>query len=195
MKRLFVMLATILVVSGCAHKVDIAPNLTALTKESPSPKINKAVGYYISEGNRALLVTTPAGGGDSVKYTPYADIEPGLNLVLSKVFSATYMIEDINDQMFLKDKSIAWIFTPKITTTSSSRNAFFWPPTDFSMTINCIATDNDHQQVWNSTVQAEGELIAVKEILKDYGLAGRSAAENTLLRLQDELLAAPVFRQ
>ncbi len=195
LKRFIFILVLIVLCSGCAHQVDIAPNLTVLTNENASPKIDKAVGYYISKESRALSVTTRAGGGDSVKYTPYADLEPGLNLVLSKVFTATYPVEDINDQAFLQSKNIAWVFTPTITTTSSSRNAFFWPPTDFSVTINCIATDNNQQQVWNNTVQADGDLIAVKEILKDHGLAGRSAAENALIKLQSELVTSPVFRQ
>ena len=63
------------------------------------------------------------------------------------------------------------------------------------MTIDCIATDNAQQQVWSHTVQADGNLIAVKEIRKDHGLAGRSAAENALIKLQNDLLAAPVFRE
>jgi hypothetical protein len=194
LNRFIPILVLITLCSGCAHQVDIAPNLAVLTDMSTSPKIDKAVGYYIPEEKRALSVTTPAGGGDSVKYTPYADLEPGLNLVLSNVFTATYKVEDINDQTFLQSKNIAWIFTPTITTASSSRNAFFWPPTDFKVTINCIATDDAQQQVWNHTVQADNNLMAVKEILKDYGLAGRSAGENSLILFQNDLLASPVFR-
>ncbi len=195
MKKLFILLVLILSVSGCAHKIDIVPTMTSITKGPSSPVIDTAVGYYISAENRALEVTTRAGGGDSVKYTPYADLEPGLNLVLSNVFSATYRIENINDMDFIREKNITWIFTPTIMTTSSSRNAFFWPPTDFTVTINCIATDNNQLQVWNSTVQADGDLIPVSEILKDFGLAGRSAAANALRKLLDELIAAPVFHQ
>ena len=194
LNRFIPILVFIALCSGCAHQVDIAPNLTVLTNMNTSAKIDKSVGYYIPEEKRVLSVTTPAGGGDSVKYTPYADLESGLNLVLSNIFSATYKVEDINDKTFLKSKNISWIFTPTITTTSSSRNVFFWPPTDFTVTINCITTDDDQQQVWNHTVQADNNLMSVKEILKDYGLAGRSAAENTLIKFQNDLLASPVFR-
>lgn len=193
LKKIFVLL-TLLIVSGCAHNVDISPKLAALYQEQPS-KIDKIVGYYISDKNRTLSVTTPAGGGDSAKYTPYADLESGLNLVLSKVFTSAYKVKDISDQSFLRNKNIAWVFIPTITTTSSSRNYFFWPPTDFSVTINCVATDNDQQQIWNRTVQSDNDLIAVKEIIHDHGLAGRSAAANALKKLQAELLTAPEFRQ
>lgn len=180
---------------GCAHPITIAPDLTRLTPDNAQPKIEKSVGYYISEQNKALRVTTPAGGGDSVEYAPYADLEPGLYRVLSNVFSAAYVVKDVKDLAFLQSKNIAWVFTPTLTTNSSSRNSFFWPPTDFSVTIDCTAADASQQQVWQTTVKADGDLIAVKEILKDHGLAGKSAAAKALTQFQGRLQAAPEFRK
>ena len=192
---LLLLTATVLFSSGCAHQIEIAPDLGKIMNENPTEKIDKAVGYYISAEKRQLSVTTPAGGGDSVKYNPYLVIEPGFNLILSKIFTAAYRIDDLNDQTFMQEKKIHWVFTPTISTNSSSRNAFFWPPTDFSMTINCIASDQDQAQIWNETVQADGDVIPVSEILKDHGLAGKSAAANALHKLYLKLQAAPEFRR
>lgn len=180
---------------GCAHPITISPNITKLQAASMQTKIDKSVGYYISEGNRALSVTTPAGGGDSVKYTPYADIESGLYAVLSNVFSNAYVVKDPKDRAFLQSKNISWIFTPTITTDSSSRNSFFWPPTDFTVTLDCIAADGSQQEVWRTHASANNDLIAVKETIKDHGLAGGSATEKALLQLQEQIVAAPEFRK
>ena len=193
-RRFFFILVLLLLCSGCAHNIKINPKLDNIGNEGPSQKINKNVGYYISTENIALQTTTSAGGGDSVKYAPYSDLEPAFNLVLSNIFTTTYMIKDLNDISFLQDKDISFVFIPRITTTSSSRNAFFWPPTDFSMTINCIAVDKDQTQVWQTTVQADNDVVAVSEIIKDHSLVGKLAAENALKKLQKELIDAAVFR-
>lgn len=181
---------------ACAHSITIPPDLNNLTPDEKNPKIEKAVGYYISEKNRTLKVTTPAGGGDSVEYAPYKDLEPGFYRVLSNVFSSVYVVNDTEDLSFLQSKNITWIFTPVITTNSSSRNPFFWPPTDFTVTVDCKAVDStDQKVVWETTIKEDSDLIAVKKIIKDYGLAGKSAAAKALMQFQDQLHAAAVFHK
>ncbi len=179
--------------SGCAHQISISPNLGRIASDVVQPKIEKSVGYFISAQNRALEVTTPGGGGDSVRYLPYADLETGLARVLSNVFSAAYAVKDVKDQAYLQSKDITWIFTPTITTTSSSRNAFFWPPTDFSVSIDCVAADAAQHEIWKTTVTADGGLIAVSEIIKDHPLAAKTASEKALSALQMQIQGAPVF--
>jgi hypothetical protein len=63
------------------------------------------------------------------------------------------------------------------------------------MTLNCAATDTGQQPVRQTTINATGDLIAVKEILKDHRLVGKSAAEKALIQLQNQLQAAPEFRK
>jgi len=179
--------------SGCAHQISISPNLDKVASEAVQPKIERSVGYFISAQNRALDVTTPGGGGDSVRYLPYADLEAGLALVLSNVFSAVHAVKDVKDQAYLQSKNITWIFTPTITTTSSSRNAFFWPPTDFSVSIDCVIADVTQREVWKTTVTADGGLIAVRDIINDHALAAKTAGEKALSTLQMKIQAAPVF--
>lgn len=189
------MLSSTVFISGCAHPITIAPDLSKLPREQTQSKIERSVGYYISEQNKAVEVTTPAGGGDSVKYKPYADLEPGLYRVLSNVFTSVYPIKDTKDQAYLQSNNIAWIFTPTLTTNSSSRNHFFWPPTDFNLIIECTAADPTLKLVWQTSVKADNDVIAVKEILKDHGLAGKSAAEKALLHLQTQIQAASEFQK
>jgi hypothetical protein len=188
-------LGAAVMLGGCAHQVTIAPDAARLVRDDAKPRIEKQVGYHISEPNRVLQVTTPAGGGDSVKYPPYADLEAGINKVLSNVFAAVHVVRNPQDREFLKSKNISYVFTPTITTTSSSRNNFFWPPTDFAVTIDCVAADDQSQTVWSAKVQADGGLLAVKDTLTDHGIAGRRAAENALTKLQAELESAAVFRK
>ncbi|HNB42584.1 MAG TPA: hypothetical protein PLX21_13565 [Rhodocyclaceae bacterium] len=188
-------LSAAVLLGGCAHSINITPDSAKLASTQAQTKIDKVVGYYISEPNKALEVTTPAGGGDSVKYKPYADLEAGLQQALVNVFANAYPIKDIKDQAFLQGKDIAWVFTPTLTTNSSSRNNFFWPPTDFSVTIECTAVDAAQKPVWQTTVKADNDVVAVNAVIKDHGLAGKSAAEKALRQLQNQLQAAPEFRK
>lgn len=178
---------------GCAHQFSISPNLDKIASDVVQPKIEQSVGYFISAQNRALEVTTPGGGGDSVKYFPYADLELGLARVLSNVFSTAYAVKDLEDQAYLQSKNIVFIFTPTITTTSSSRNFHFWPPTDFSVSIDCVAVDANQREVWKTSVTADGGLIAVRDILKDRALAAKTAGEKALSDLQNKIQATPAL--
>lgn len=189
-------LTAVAFLAGCAHPITIAPDMSKLVRdEAAKPRVETQVGYFISEQNRALRVKTPAGGGDFVEYAPYADLETGLYRVLSNVFTNVHVVKNVQDKEFLTSKNISYLFTPTLTTTSSSRNSFFWPPTDFTVTIDCVAADDQTQQVWKTSVQEGNDVVAVKDTLADHGLAGKKAAEKALKKLQAELEAAPVFRK
>src|ERR1700742_2956621 len=83
----------IALLAGCAHPMIIKPELEALATAPSGERIPKKVGLYISDANRTKEVTTPGGGGDKVKYTPYADIEPGLYKILSDVFQDVSILQ------------------------------------------------------------------------------------------------------
>ena len=57
--------------TGCAHSIQLAPDLDDLRMTAVSDPIDKNVGYYISVADRTAEVVTPGGGGDDVKYFPY----------------------------------------------------------------------------------------------------------------------------
>ena len=180
---------------GCAHPIAIAPDLNAMPHNEANTQMPKKVGYFISQQDRGKRVITPGGGGDRVEYAPYGDIESGLYRTLANVFSGVYVIKDLNDKDFILKNDISFIFVPTIDTSSSSSNAFFWPPTDFSVSIACIGLDRDGAQIWQTEVKADGGIIAVKETFSDFGLSGRRATQNALLELRKEIERAPEFRK
>lgn len=189
--KLSIALGAIIAITGCAHPISIAPDLNSLNQNPGTTPIAKTVGYFISAEDRAKRVTTPAGGGDSVEYAPYADLEPGLYRTLGNVFSNVFVVKDLKDAEYLKSNNISIVFVPKIETTSSSRNHFFWPPTDFGVTMECKAVNAQGTQIWNTTVKTDGGLIPVKEILGDFGLAGKRASSEALKALATQMRSAP----
>src|SRR5436190_546409 len=93
----FIVVITALMAVGCAHRIDITPPLNTLQATSAA-KINKTVGYYISEADKAKEVTTPGGGGDRVTYQPYKESEPALNQVLSNIYVKVIPIRSLDDK-------------------------------------------------------------------------------------------------
>jgi hypothetical protein len=189
-----------LVCSACAHPIKIAPDLAELKRDAGpagrpgEARIQKNVGYYISDADRERRVETPGGGGDKVSYTPYADLEAGIHRVLSSIFAKVSVIKETPGPEVMKANGINYIFTPSIRTGSSSRNIMFWPPTDFTVTIECSAVDSTGAQIWSQTVSADGGLTSVNSTIHEHGLAGRRAAENALKKLQAAIVEAPAFR-
>jgi hypothetical protein len=190
------LLVTLLVaLGGCAHTITISPNLADLPRPASGPPIQKKVGYYISDANRATLVKTPGGGGDFVRYPLYGDLDAGLYHTLSNVFASVSPVKDKQDIRSLTENGISLVFTPVISSTSSSRNFAFWPPTDFSITIACTATDVNGKQIWATTVTGTNDLTSVSTVIHDFGVTGRVAAEAALQKLQKALETAPELRQ
>src|SRR5262245_53881342 len=123
------------VLAGCAHPMTIKPDLAAISKVTvpESSRIPKSVGLYISEADKAKLVTTPGGGGDKVRYTPYADLETGIYKVLSDVFqSVTVLTAPVEAAA---KGNITLVVQPEVVTDSTSSGILTWMATDFTVTI------------------------------------------------------------
>lgn len=140
---------------GCAHQINITPPLNTLDGNNAA-KANKTVGYYISPADRTKEVTTPGGGGDKVKYLPYAESEPALNKVLTNLYADVVMVPSLDDKQFIAGKKIAYIFMPSIQTDSGSDSALTWPPTRFAMTLNIKAVGPDGNMLWKKMVTGQG---------------------------------------
>jgi len=177
---------------GCAHRIDITPPLDALNAAGIN-KIDKNVGYYISPEKLAQEVETPAGGGDKVKYLPYKESEAGLNRVLSNVFREVYALPSPGSAEFIASKNISYIFVPTITTDSSSRSPWIWPPSDFTVSLDCRATDGSGQVVWETSLKVEAH-ERLPDVYRDHALAGKVALQNAFLELQGKILKAVEFR-
>lgn len=185
-------IATMLFAFGCAHKINITPPLNTIDGANLI-KIDKTVGYYISPADRAKEVITPGGGGDRVKYLPYLESEPALNQMLSNIFTKVIPVSSIDDQKSHLSQNIAYIFVPIIETNSSSSSAFTWPPTKFTVTLDCKSLGTDGGTVWQTKVTGEGQ-AEFNEFKHDFSLAARRASKNAFMQLQQEVSAAPAFR-
>lgn len=184
--RFLLVTTTILLLSGCAHKIDIAPNLDKI-RETKVNRHNVNVAYYISDANKKLEVITPGGGGDKVKYTPYSDTEGALNAVLSNVFKKAYSIKSIDDKSFIADKNISYIFEPRIVTSSSSSSLFTWPPTMFSLELTCrVLNPENGDKLWQITTNSIGS-AEFEEFKSDFGLSAKRASEDAFYQMLKEL--------
>lgn len=176
---------------GCAHQINITPPLNTLDADGIS-KIDKNVGYYISPDDLSKEVTTPGGGGDKVKYFPYKESEPALNKILSNVFAKVYPLASADDSQFILSNDISYVFIPKIETNSSSKSAFTWPPTNFTVSLDCKAFDSSGSVIWQKSVKGEGE-AEFSEFKHDFPLAAKRAAKKAFSMLQEEIIKSGVF--
>ncbi len=116
-RALFVsVLLAVGVLSGCAHPMIIKPEMQVLAADPSIRKIQKNVGLYISPENRSKEVTTPGGGGDKVRYLPYADMEIGFYKVLGDVFQNVTVLQSPRDADAIAKHSLAYVFEPEIVT-------------------------------------------------------------------------------
>jgi hypothetical protein len=191
----FIRVATALLVIfvyGCAHPYVITPELRALDRKDVT-KIDKNVGYYISAEDLVREVITPGGGGDKVQYTAYKDIEPAMQKVLSNIFTQVHTLKSPDDKQFITTNNISLVFIPKIETNSSSTGTFTWPPTDFSLTLECTAHDPGGKTVWQKKIVGDGH-AEYSEFKNDFQLAARRASLKVFSELQREINSSPVFR-
>lgn len=177
---------------GCAHQINITPPLNTLDTNEIG-KIVKNAGYFISPEDLSKEVTTPGGGGDKVKYFPYKECEPVLNKILSNIFAKVYPLTSANDNQFVKTNEISYVFIPKIDTDSSSKSAFTWPPTNFTVSLDCKAFDSSGTVIWQKTVKGEGE-AEFDEFKHDFPLAAKRAVKKAFSNLQEEIIKSGVFR-
>jgi len=183
-------LSSLLLVTGCAHNIQITPSLDNLRNNPATTKSELNVGYYIASEDKTREVTTPGGGGDKIAYSPYKDTEAALNTVLSQVYKKVYSVSSLTDREFLAQKQITYVFKPQLTTTSSSNSALTWPPTDFALTITCSAIDIDGKEVWHDQVTGTGH-AEFSEFKSDLPLAARRAAEDAFKKLQQKISESP----
>jgi hypothetical protein len=183
MKRILYALAALTIaafVSGCAHPISLAGNVADLTG-SGTNKLDKSVGLSITEGNRALEVIGPGGGGDKVSYFPYRDLETGIYIALSESFTKVTRVNGVADPK-VKAQALNYVITPVITTTSASPSLLTWPPTVFTIELVCKVTDSNGVPVTEVRAYADGR-AEFDEFKKDFSLAAKRAAEAVLKNL------------
>lgn len=191
MRNLFA-IALVVLITGCAHPININPELSSLRVNKTTQSDNN-VGYFISQEDLTTEVTTNGGGGDDVKYFPYKDTEAALKTILSSKFNKVYTLKSQQDDPLIKDKNIKYIFTPKIKTESSSSSMLTWPPTDFSVELTCVAYDDSGQNIWKKTVSGQGH-AEFSEFKTDFSLSAKRASEKAFALMRDEILKAGTLK-
>jgi len=186
MKIIISTILAIIFMSGCSHKISLSPSLNELREVKVGNNIDVNVGYYISNEDKKAEVTTPGGGGDKVKYTPYKDIEAALNTMLSRKFSRVYSLNSMNNKNIIETKNIKYIFTTNIHTNSSSSNILIWPPTDFSIDLTCKAVNTNNQKIWEETVSGKGYANS-GELMENFSLSAKRATKEAFSKMLIQL--------
>ena len=185
--------AAVAVLAGCAHPIVIAPDI-AEVKTPATAEVAKKAGYYISAENKALEVTTPGGGGDKVRYFPYKDLETGIYKVLAGTFTTVTRLEQPPTAETMKAQGLVFAITPKITTNSSSDSMLTWPPTSFTVELECRILGDDGKEVGNVRVVGFGN-ATFSEFVGKFGLAATRASTDALNKLSVELNKLEVLRK
>ena len=179
--------AVILLLGGCAHPLVISPDITKIESDVDSqPRIKKNVGYFIDDKAKNHEIISPGGGGDSISYFPYRDIEAAFNKMLSNVFEHVTKLSKPADADSIKKGEISLVITPGIVTNSSGDGYFTWPPTRFSVDLTSNIRDASGKLVANTRVVGEGQAVYA-EFFQDKGIAGIRAMEDALQKMQRAL--------
>lgn len=171
----------------------MAPDLGGIQGKGIT-KIEKQVGYFISDANQALEVITPGGGGDKVRYFPYRDIEPGFYKALGEVFKGATKLKNLADNADITAKGISLVIVPSISTTSSSPSLLTWPPTKFSVTLGCTITNADGSPLKLITVTGSGA-AEFDEFKANVSLSALRATNDALDKLMQILSNTPELRR
>lgn len=182
----------LVIITGCTHQIQISPDLSVIRSESTT-KSSTNVGYYISPADLNTEVESPGGGGDDISYFPYKDTETALKTILAQKFNKVYGLKSKDNDPIIENKNIKFIFSPKITTDSSSESAFTWPPTDFTIELTCIAYSANGKQIWKETVIGKGH-AEYGEFMSDFSLSAQRASQLAFILMRDKILAADILK-
>ena len=183
--------ALLALLTACAHPIGISPLETPVRNEAGlNPK---KVAYVMTEADRAREVITPGGGGDKVSYFPYRDLEKSIRDALRSVYADVFVVKSASDREAIASFGVSYVFSPGITTSSSSPSPFTWPPTQFAIDLTCEVSDTEGKPV--TSVKAQGKGTAeFAEFKSDFGLSGRRAAAQLSEQLKQQVLADTKLR-
>jgi hypothetical protein len=176
---------------ACAHPISLSGSKAPERVESLL--IDKKVAYVINDADRAKQVITPGGGGDKVSYFPYRDLEKSIRDALRSVYRDVVAVKSVGDTQGIKDAAAVLVFTPQVTTTSSSPSPLTWPPTVFTTEISCVVTDASGKEI--ARVVATGNGAAeFQEFKGDFSLSAKRATDDVAARLAAEIRRSDKLR-
>jgi hypothetical protein len=178
--RSILALLSALILVGCAHPINVEPDVGRLSPSSPN-RIAARVGYHIPPEAQTLEVTTPGGGGDNVRYKPYAAVSTGFQKMLSNVFETVVPVASMAPENI--GTSVDYVVVPVVVTNSGGSNFFTWPPETFTVDIMSTIRDKNGRVV--ATPRVVGMATAsTGERITDHGFAGRRAFEDALRKME-----------
>jgi len=191
--RISPIIVFIMVISGCAHPINITPELQSL-KKPQGDYIQATAGYYITSYDREREVISPGGGGDRISYYPYKELEPALQKVLYSLFQDVKKLDLPPTPEYLKANGVTFAFLPEITTDSRSDSIFTWPPTSFTINLSCKAFSQDGKLIWERTYTGVGT-ATYSEFKSQFGLAATRASQKVFSEMLNDLSQAVEFRK
>ena len=172
----------ILALAGCAHSIDIEPDLGKIGPTS-SARIAAKVGYHVPPEMLNIEITTPGGGGDNVRYNPYAAMSSGYRMMLSNVFERVVPIASLSDLHSEAGASLDYVAIPTVITNSGGSNVFTWPPENFTVDLTTTLRNREGNIVASPRVVGIGT-ATTGERLSDQGFSGRRALEDALRKME-----------
>lgn len=180
-----------LMLGACAHPISITPDLSVFRESDAQSSMS--VAYVITNADRAQEVTTPGGGGDSVRYFPYRELESGLFQALSSIYRRVTLFRSPSEGNAPEHRDVELVFIPRITTDSRSPSIFTWPPTRFFVTIAYEVKDPSGKTVYSNQVPGQGA-AEFEEFRGDFGLAGKRATQDALMKFKAQVEEARELR-
>jgi hypothetical protein len=185
--------------AGCATRIDIAPAPKAISDRTVT-RINKVVGYYIPPAELDRKVSALVGDGLLIRYQPYKDLEPGVQRMLSTLFTKVVALRSINDRVAVNQDGLAYIFVPTIDTTTSTEPKTMTKggrDAKFDVAIDLRALNPDGSTVWQTRKVGRGgaEYYNPGELEDAFARAGRDAGQRALVQLQQEINGTVAFHR
>lgn len=139
--------------------------------------------------------TSPTpGGGDKIRYFPYRDLETGLYKVLAGTFTSVTRLGKAPTAENLHAEGVAFAITPKITTQSNSDSILTWPPTSFTVELECRTVAESGSEIASTRVVGFGN-ATFDEFKSDFPLAAKRASTDALNKLSTELSTLEALRK
>ena len=113
--------------------------------------------------------------------------------MLANIFREVYPVPSLVNVDFITKKNIDYVFIPLITTYSSSRSMWIWPPSDFTMHLTCRTIDAAGNEVWETTATGDAHM-RLPDVARDHGLAGREATSKAFSDLQERIISSGKFQ-
>lgn len=192
MKQVFrtVLILQALMLAACTHPLVITPDMSSMDIDSVT-RIHKNAGYYIAASDKRQVSLGPSSMGESVSYMPYRDLEPAIKSTLANIFDRVSAVPSLNDEKFLRENNISYIFVPRIVRTDMTNRWHQWSPDTFTISLECIVYDQDRHEIWKMATERTGH---DRDNPQDEASAPKMALLRVMQVLQDEINEKSVFR-